>query len=154
MAEAGHLARTWAVVSGIIALLGVVGAIIGFNAYVDHKIDVKMSDPTFIRAIASEVRPAVIFDSNGSILADLGGMQCLDSITVSFPDIEKKPGEIIVKPRVLLTFPPEIIGMGGAQVFPVAHRGSGYVWSYNVDGIYLMKENVPRPYRFRLEVIR
>src|SRR6059036_3515008 len=92
-----HLSRAWAVVTGLITLLGVVGAIVGFNAYVDHKIDAKMSDPTFIRTIASQVRPAVIFDSNGSILADLGGMQYFESITVSFPAIEKQPGEIVLR---------------------------------------------------------
>jgi hypothetical protein len=44
--------------------------------------------------------------------------------------------------------------MGGAQVYPIARRGPGLTWVYDVDFIVLMKETVPKPYRFRLEVIK
>src|SRR5689334_1345599 len=110
--------------------------------------------PEFMRAVASQVRPAVIFDSNGSILADLGGMQYLEAIQVSFPDREKGTGTIMLKPKLLLTVPPEITGMGGAQIFPIPKRGPGYEWAYGVDEIYLVKDDVPKPYHSRLEIIR
>ncbi len=154
MTESGHFATTKAIIGTFLTLGTVVAVIMGFDAYLDHKIDAKMSDPVFIREVASHVRPALIFDSNGSILADLGAMQYLDKITVNFPDIESKPGEIVLKPKVLPTYPPDISGIGGIQISPVARRGPGFTWYYKVDEILMMKEKMPRPFRFRLEVIR
>jgi hypothetical protein len=154
MPESGHLARTWAIVTAIIAVLGLVGAIVGVNTWIDRKIDARTSDPAFIRQVASQVRPALIFDSNGSIIADLGAMQYFDEISVTFHEGEKKPGEIILKPKVLLGFPPEITGMGGVQIFPAAQRGPGLTWRYEVEEFYIQKETVSRPFRFRLEVIK
>src|SRR2546426_2701501 len=135
MSETGHFATTKAIIGTLLTLVAVVGGIMGFNAYLDRKIDARMSDSAFIRQVASQVRPALIFDSNGSILADLGAMQYFDEITVKFTDVENKPGEIVLKPKMLLTYPPDISGMGGIQISPVAHRGPGFVWYYDVGEI-------------------
>lgn len=154
MVKDGQQARVWQIVIALFAIVGFVGVLLGINTYLDRKIESRVSDPEFIRTIAAQVRPAVIFDSNGSILADLGAMQYFDEILVNLPLVHGKPGAIVLKPKILLTFPPEITGMGGAQIYPAARRGAGLTWRYEIDDVILMKGEVPKPYQFRLEVIK
>src|SRR5207245_3499035 len=147
MPRDGTFARTWQIILAVFGVLGFALALREVDAYLDRKIDTRMSDPAFIRQVASQVRPALIFDSNGSILADLGAMQYFDEITVKFPDMDNKPGEIVLKPKILLTYPPDISGIGGIQISPVARRGPGFTWYYRVGEILMMKEKMPRPFR-------
>ena len=130
-ADHGPLARTWQIILAVFGVLGFALALRQVDAYLDHKIDARMSDPAFIRQVASQVRPALIFDSNGSILYDMGAGQYFDEISVNLQEeTEKKAGVIILKPKMLLTFPPEITGMGGVQIFPAAQRGPGLTWHF------------------------
>lgn len=66
------------IVTGItigITIIGTIGALIyGFPIYLENQIEKKILDPEFLNEVSSKVRPYVIFDGNGSILVDGGGM--------------------------------------------------------------------------------
>ena len=50
--------------------------------FVNYMIDKKISNSEFINEVASRVRPALIFDANGSILADMGARKLINKIEI------------------------------------------------------------------------
>jgi hypothetical protein len=74
------LKRVYVIIGAVVFLFA---AYHGFNAYLDSRIESRITDPAFMRELARNVRPSVLFDERGSILADLGAMRFIDSIEVS-----------------------------------------------------------------------
>ena len=49
----------------------IVGFVFSVIIIVEVRVDQKINNPKFLMGLASKVRPALIFDGNGSILADM-----------------------------------------------------------------------------------
>ena len=62
-------------------------------------IEDKINDPEFIGRVAQEVRPAIVFDHNGSVLSDSGGMRYIKEINVVLNRETKEPQKIILSPN-------------------------------------------------------
>ena len=140
----------------ISAVVVILGAVYGIPAFIDARINKIVQGDDYVRRIAKEVRPSVIFDSHGSILANQGAMEYLDNIEV----ITNKPSglllafpeKIIVKPKQFLAQAPllTLIDSGPAVVDRV-ERGEKFDWVYTFDDTEGMGRGY---YRFRLEVFR
>jgi len=140
---------------------------LGIAAYnlVDTRIEQAVNNEQFIRKVAANIRPYVIFDVNESILVDGGAMQYLEQIRVEITGEtwknakpEKKDVynlEIIVIPKSYLAHAPLIEPLSGLRDIIIydGERSTGYQWTYEVL--------IRPPYggdintqKFRLEVLR
>ena len=70
----------FAVVSAVIVL---VAAYHGLNYYIDVRIDSKINNADFLKKLGRSIRPSLIFDEKGSILADMGAVPFVTNIFVS-----------------------------------------------------------------------
>jgi hypothetical protein len=132
---------------------------------VDTRIEQAVNNEQFIRKVAANIRPYVIFDVNESILVDGGAMQYLEQIRVEITGEtwknakpEKKDVynlEIIVIPKSYLAHAPLIEPLSGLRDIIIydGERSTGYQWTYEVL--------IRPPYggdintqKFRLEVLR
>jgi len=141
----------------IVAVLGgvalVVSSIYGFSVYVRTQVRNILEDDKFIKEIATRVRPSVIFDEKGSILANQGAMQYLDSIKVTVEthrDRANMPVRIVVSPKQLLSYPPIIESLNFNSFVISEKRGEQYNWIYTMQQLNFGETE----YRFRLEIVK
>ncbi len=66
-----------------LTVAAIVGVIFGVKAYVERLVDKRLDSPETIDRLSKLIRPTVIFDNKGTILADLGAMEYIESIGVS-----------------------------------------------------------------------
>lgn len=109
---------------------------------VDNRIKQAVNNEKFIRKVAANIRPYVIFDVDESILADGGAMQYLEQICVEIKGEtweNAKPEEkhvynlkIIVIPKSYLAHSPLIEPLSGLRDIVIydGERGTGYQWTY------------------------
>jgi hypothetical protein len=142
-----------AVASIVVSVVAILSAIYGIPAFIDNRINKVVQDDAYVRRIANEVRPSVIFDSRGSILVDQGAMRYLDDILVltNNSDFHGFPVKIIVKPKQYLAQPPMLTLIDtGTGMTDKVQRGEKFDWVYTFDDLAgLVRDN----YRFRLEVL-
>jgi len=110
-----------------------------------------LSNPATLAAIATQVRPAIIFDSKGRILADQGGLQHIATIEV-LPGDGSVPKQIIVRPRHFLTVAPLLESLDEAGLNVSADRGKGIEWRLSLSAGGFVESGAVNP-RFRLEVL-
>jgi hypothetical protein len=145
-------------VSSFLVVVGALGAIASFlygiQAFIDGRVKAAIQDPAFISQLSRNLRPSVVFDSRGSILADLGAMQHINDIRV----VAKKdaPIEITVSPMESFAVEPVLESLD-ARFVTKAERGQKYDWIFRLYPIETLLVSDPpkvERLRFRLELIR
>jgi hypothetical protein len=143
------------------AIYVVVGAVIflfvsyhGLNSYIDWRIENRIKNADFLREVARRVRPSLVFDDKGSIIADMGAIQYISDIKVS--EDAKDSIQIIIIPNEYLGIEPVLEALD-AEYSIHAERGTKFDWIFKLYAIQqLVAEPSPqrRNERFRLELIR
>ena len=143
----------------VMAILTAAGLIFGLAVavprFVDSRVESKIHDEQFIRQVASQVRPFVIFDDKGSILVDGGACESLEHIDVSTGKPEGTTSvKIVVTPKYHLPYAPLVEKLGAGRFIhsPETKRGPGHQWIYDFEVVHW--EDDPVPLRFRLEILR
>jgi hypothetical protein len=154
------------IVLEFVTAIGVIlAAAFGVVEFIDWRIERAINDEQFIRKVASNIRPYVIFDVDESILVDGGAMQYLERICVEIKGEtwenakpEKKNVynlEIIVIPKSYLAHAPLIEPLSGLRDIVIydGERGTGYQWTYEVL-IHPPYGGDIKTQKFRMEVLR
>jgi|APFre7841882654_1041346.scaffolds.fasta_scaffold39344_2 hypothetical protein len=139
-------------VAGVIILL--VGTYYAFIKYVDSRVDSKIHNADFLKQLARSVRPSLVFDVKGSILADMGAVPFVTNISVS--KAPKDGLKITVSPVEHLGMEPVLEALDDHYIIR-AERGQKFDWVFHLSGIpYFVGESMPKRdrSRFRLEIIR
>jgi hypothetical protein len=126
----------------------------GLNSYIDWRIDERIKNADFLSGLARRVRPSVVFDDNGSIIADMGAIQYISDIKVSKG--EKDSVIVIITPNEYLGVEPVLEALD-AEYSIHAERGKKFDWVFRLYAIQqLVIESSPQRdnQRFRLELIR
>jgi hypothetical protein len=148
-----HVLKSLYVITGAVVFL--FATYHGFNAYLDSRIESRITDPAFMQELARNVRPSVVFDENGDVLADLGAMKLIDSIKVSRNTDEV--WTITISPSEFLGVEPVLEGVDSQFVIH-AERGNKYDWVYQLYRVHpLLVSEIPpeqKILRFRLEIVR
>jgi hypothetical protein len=136
-----------------VGLIAVIAAVYGVTRFIDWRIERRIRDESFLKRIASSLRPTVIFDEDGAILVDQGAMELLTTIEVKKNEENGLPIEIIVEPRQYLAYQPLIETLDNELVDFSVKRAKGFAWSYSLE--YQMTNDIFDGHRrFRLEVLR
>jgi len=137
---------------GILISIGtIIIVIISVTSYIDRSIKTTIKNPEYLRRIASHVRPAIIFNSNGSIINDQGGWQYIEEIKVEPRESSHIPKKIIVTPKQILESAPILTAVDPAMFDTKTERGKNLNWVYNLE---IKGSNFPmKSCRFRLEII-
>lgn len=112
----------------------------------------RLSDPATLRGIATQLRPAIIFDSRNRILADQGGLLFVRSVK-AIPGNGSIPTEVVVHPRAFLAVAPLLESLDEPGLNIEAVRGEGLQWRYTLHGGGMFESGAKNP-RFRLEILR
>jgi hypothetical protein len=150
--NAGAILKVIYAVFGAIIIL--VAAYHGLNGYIDSRIDSKIHNADFLKKLARSVRPSLVFDENGSILADMGAVPFVTNISVSKGP--KDTLKITVSPVEYLGMEPVLEALDDQYAIR-AERGGKFDWVFHLAGIQaLVTESSPKRNRgrFRLEIIR
>lgn len=135
-----------------VAFVTIIAAIYGAIQFIDWRISKKIHEESFLHKISSSLRPIVIFDENGSILLDQGGMDVIDKIEVSRLEGENFPERVTIFPKKHLAHPPILQTLENELIDIEEIRGKGYQWTYRLK--YQMYDDVfTGKRRFRLEVL-
>jgi hypothetical protein len=139
--------------AAITTIAAIVIVIYGATAWIDFRVETKISDDAFIQKLSRNLRPFVIFDSNNSIVYDQGAMDYIDHIHADTAMIDGCPvvRKITVSPKQFLVTPPllDCIDLKDHIYRPV--RGQKFDWIYELTN---ENEFGPSVIRFRMEVLR
>ena len=139
-------------------LLGVAGI---YLAVVEWRVRTIVSEPAFIQMIARQVRPSVVFDADGRVLADSGAMALLDEVPqVILPKQNDRSfiARILITPKRFIA-EPVIESLDYSFIAVSAHRAKGLSWEIVlsdraelISGEGPNPEKLPSP-RYRLELV-
>ena len=149
----------------ILITITTLGTLYGLSIYIDNRITKIVTSREFIDKLAKNVRPYVIFDINGSILFDAGGMQYLEDVKIEpvqeasdtgqYPNYAKR---IIVSPRENLSYPPIVTALAMHYfIKPSIKRGKKYQWVYECVPLIIPKDGSiasEGTLQFRLEIVK
>jgi hypothetical protein len=149
----------WAVFIAIGGFFGVASLFYGGVHWVEKSIDGaverKLSDVVVLRKIAAQAQPMLIFDMNGGIVSDSGGLAYIEKVEIAARDGNSFPSKIIIHPKVLLPQAPLLSTIDNVMLEYGAGRGGGLDWEYSIR-LYVvapMKSDASGC-RFRLEILR
>ncbi|MGD9576772.1 MAG: hypothetical protein AB7Y74_00820 [Syntrophorhabdus sp.] len=143
-------------------IFGVVSAAIllfggyhGLNSYMDSRVEARINNPEYLQKLARSVRPSLLFDDKGSIVADMGAVSFVKSIKVS------KKGEhslkISITPFEYLGIEPLLEALDDRYMIEVK-RGEMFDWIFTLHEINAITDatsaSPSNRNRFRLELIR
>ena len=143
----------------VVAILGVAAAIVfGLIAYLDNRIEARITDSRYMLELSRKARPSVIFDVNETVLTDLGAMSIIDRITVRMDTV---PHLVTISPNEFLAAEPLLESLDKAFRIE-ASRGKKFDWvfrlypypTYTALAQRGPDPPSPRARRFRLELFR
>jgi hypothetical protein len=156
--EKNRTPHTRATLKGVYTVVGAIvflfTAYHGLNSYIDSRIGSQINNPDFLKRLARGVRPSLVFDEKGSILADMGAVAYVSNISVSKGP--KDSLKITVSPVEYLGIEPVLEALDDQYTIR-AERGQKFDWVFHLAGIQtLALESTPKrdKGRFRLEIIR
>jgi len=136
-------------------VLAVILTLFAIQQYIGYLVDKKVHEENFIDNIASRVRPFVIFDQNGSILAEKGARKFIDKIEV---ERNKKDGvPISVKVAFTKAFGVVPVLECLDDIFVITYRrGTMYEIIYGLGRVNFLTFHgaTISNWRFRLEIVR
>jgi len=99
------------------------------------------------------IRPSLLFNNKGAILADLGGLEYVDSIKLGYAkDVPQLPTRIEVKCKKFLALSPLLTSIDNYSFVETAERGEGLAWVFNLEPTSYTSD--VDKFRFRLEILR
>jgi hypothetical protein len=142
-------------------LVGIAGIIYAFTTFIDYRIKTVVQDENYVRRIAAEVRPSVIFNGNGVILVDQGAMRYLNAVKILDYQPEQPwtnvPLRILVSPKQFLSFAPLLTPLDPTVSGSDVERTNQFDFVYTI-GTGMMSTWVPPappPFpKFRLEILQ
>lgn len=127
----------------------------GLNGYIDERIETRITDPTFLKKLGRSVRPSLVFDEQGSIVADMGAVSLVDRISVTKDS--KNSLKIIVSPFAYFGIEPVLEALDDEYRIH-AEQGLKFDWIfhlYEIPIVTMERGALERDRkRFRLEFIR
>jgi hypothetical protein len=128
------------------------------QVWIDARVRAVVGSDDYVRRIAFQVRPSVIFDSNGAILIDQGAMEDIENIEVvpradGQGVLKNFPLKIIVHPKKYLAHAPLLSCIGPVLVVIEPVRGKKFDWEYPLGNEVSSWVELPS-YKFRLELLR
>ena len=131
---------------------GLVGAIYGFKRYVESLVTKKLESHETIDKVSRLIRPSVIFDNKGIILADLGAMEYVKSIDLSYDDKEPElPVTVEIKCKQFLALPPLLTSLDNYSYQEKATRDKELSWVFELEPMSYVSDAAN--FRFRLEIL-
>jgi hypothetical protein len=146
-----------------IKFLTVLGTIVivyfGVDQYLDSKIENKITDDSYIAQLSKTLRPFLVFNNDGVVIYDHGGLNFIDSIKINHSD-NRWADTIFIFSKSYLQEAPLIQFIGAYLYSYEAKRISNFCWAYDMrPSVYLSleKSDVDRPTLdniFTLEVLK
>ncbi len=129
------------------------------TGYIDSRVNKSITSPNFIGKVRHNIKPTAIFNSDGSVIANMGAMGYISDIKVekakykTYDKIFKI--KIIVSPKEFLNVAPMLESLDGTYRIN-SKRGNRYDWIYMLEPIVLLsvEESAQTSEdRFRIEIL-
>lgn len=145
--------------------LTIFGAAAAYITVIEWRVNSIVKDPDFRQEIARRVRPAMVFDAGGRVLADVGALGLLEGVpNVKITTTTNAGGTssmttITVRPKGFLAVEPILESLDDGHVSVSVKRVGGTAWEILVTGrygFYVDPEFVATnlaPERYRLELV-
>jgi hypothetical protein len=137
--------------AGVVALatIGYAG-IHWMEERIDKAVERKLSDETILRKIAAQSRPALLFDANESITADMGAGALIKTIQITEREKDGWPNRILIDFARHISSPPILTPLNeSARILP--RRAKGFAWLFDVQEVVVHNSD-SNNWIFRLEL--
>jgi hypothetical protein len=132
-----ELSAIWVIVSAIVVILAIGGAFLKARKYIEDCVKGKLSSNEIIGKISLLVKPDMIFDEKGSIVADRGAASLIQDrgihITMEKNTFDSIPTEIRISFSRHLKLPPLLTPLNPDMTFVWPERGESHDWIYKLS---------------------
>ncbi len=141
----------WELLLGVVTIVGILFAV---TRYVRYLVNKRLDSPETIDKLSKLIRPSVIFDHEGRVLADLGAMEYIESIGVtgSLGPTTMDSIRIEVECKKFLDLPPLLTLLDSSFGNTTPTRTGKFGWIFELGPMSYSLDN--GIVRFRLEVLR
>jgi len=136
----------------VLWFISIVGFVILVIGTVEFRVNQKINDPEFLLELSAKVRPALIFDANETVHADMGARELIEPIKVVKKGERNDDLQITITPKKHLAYPPLIESMNLFDFTQEVKRGKDNQWIY--DLIQTGCTDCEKTPRFRLEILK
>jgi hypothetical protein len=148
----------WVIVAGSATVLAIGAGFLRARKYVEDRIQEALSKDEIIQKLSLLVKPDMIFDEKGSILADRGASAfILDKgihITLEDDHFGPIPSEIRISFSKNMKIPPLLTPLNPDSTFVWAKRGEAHDWIYEFSYSATSKSDDKEFVRsYRLEIL-
>ena len=140
----------WTIFKGFIWILGAIATLYAFHLHVKRVVESYANSPEFISKVASETRPALMFDQNFSIIADQGGSKYINDIEIT-PPPPAHPTQMIVRVSTHLSHEPFLESMSANEYLITASRWKKHDWVFQLRPLGTVADEKRV---FRIEIIK
>ena len=126
----------WAIILSFGSIIGIFISFTALQTFIDSRINTFVNNHEFIRKVAKNVRPMLVFDSNGAILIDNGALEYIDKIEV-VPNPGQLPSKIILHPKQFLSTIPILTSFSDRLIESIESKRSD-----NISISYLLKYRI------------
>lgn len=131
-AEGGYQMNLKQLLELVVTLLALFSSIYAFMKFIDFRVERRLKDESFLRKLASFLRPTAIFDQSGAILVDQGAMDFLQEISVDLTSGSPLPTAITLYPKKYLAHPPLITTLENEFLTAIPSRGPKFQFNYKL----------------------
>ena len=152
-----QVSAIWVIVSASAVVLTIGMAFLKARKYIEDRIKESLSSKEFIGKVSLLVKPDMIFDEKGSILADRGASSFIKDKGIHFTmeqdTFGSVPSEIRISFTSHLKLPPLLTPLNPDNTFVWSERGESHDWIYKLS--YSATSHSEREFirRYRLEIL-
>lgn len=123
--------QTFFILKFIGVFLGIIASLYACVKFIDSRILKKLDDPNFVKDIAQQLRPYLIFNEKGEIIVERGAMNFIKSIDISMED--ELPKSIILTLKKHKATAPILLSLDNDMCTIKERRGTRYDWVYDIE---------------------
>ena len=153
--QCGFCVSSAFVIKTAIAIISMVAALFAIHLYVDWWMEQKIYGDEFVKKVAENLRPFMIFDEKENVLYDKGAGKYITNFQVHIKK-DGEPGRITITPKEHLAYSP-ILESLDARFVITESRGHKNAWVYELKPISAILDQssaIVTRWRFRLEIVR
>jgi hypothetical protein len=152
-----EVSAIWVIVSGSAIVLAIGMAFLKARKYIEDRIKESLSSEEIIGKISLLVKPDMIFDEKGSIVADRGATSFIQDRGIHFTMEDDTfgpiPSEIRISFSRHLKLPPLLTPLNPDSTFVWPERGESHDWIYKLSYSATSHSEKEFVRRYRLEIL-
>ena len=152
-----EISSAWIIASGTLTVIAIGTAFLRARKFIEDRVQESLSRDEVIQRIALLVKPDMVFDEHGAVIADRGACAFIQERGIQIKRESEiwgpVPSEIRIAFSKHVKAPPLLTSLNPEGVFIRAKRGAGYDWIFELTYAMTHDDERESTRHYRLEIL-